>query len=300
MTSRELLRLHFTRDAEQPDKKLSCPICLLVLGDPVMDSSCGQMFCAECVKDVHRCPMCLEENPNFTRAPVYVHDNLCELPKVTCTVCAQVMVAVTAYDHYHKECPRLVKPLADAVQPTNPLEDEVCIASISAPFQSHMWVSTHGRFYQSDSKTADAPAQLCGRPLAPGLQWILQQLSTKCQWPAGDRDVRAMVGVLSAAEHHRPHDFGLQNELTLKAEIADLRSQFNDLLAEMKELRYEADETEERCLSLMYDLKEARDQVAQMQEFHVNDSDSSSSTRRRRRRSNTHSDGQPSFSNRVS
>lgn len=270
---------HFSRECDQPDNKLTCPICLMVLHEPIMHASCRNVFCLQCVANEQRCPMCRMRRPEYTSVPVYMTDQLREIPNVSCLICKMVVNISKAQPHYNKDCVRLIKPLMDVCQPSSTplLEGEVCIGAVSNPHYLKLFATNHGRLYTAE-KDEIPPLPI---PLAPGLQWILQQL---CQTFLSEQDLRSIVQVLNKVEDHRPRDFGLKNEEALTGQIMDLKSQVNDLLDQRSALRTEASENDRTCTSLMQQLGEANDMIAQMQEFHGSSEGEDKSRKRHRKR----------------
>ena len=53
-------------DREQELEDFKCAICLGVMVEPVQ-TSCGHLFCAQCIKGVHRCPTCRHNNFTTTQ-----------------------------------------------------------------------------------------------------------------------------------------------------------------------------------------------------------------------------------------
>ena len=46
-------------------EELRCPICLELVSDPVQ-TSCGHLFCGECIEDIKQCPV---DRETFTTTP---------------------------------------------------------------------------------------------------------------------------------------------------------------------------------------------------------------------------------------
>ena len=279
---------HFSYECDQPNDDLSCPICKSVLQQPVTCISCRHMFCGACIKNVERdrCPMCRKDRAQYTEPPIYVTDHLRTLPNVACTICLAVVPSSKAQAHHLYECPRLVHAVHPP--PPNAADGECCLGSLQAPWELRQFVSNHGRIYTADSEGLPH-AVLSGQPMAPGLQWILQQTLKR----SGGVSVTlpALVSSLADAESYRSADFGLRNERALHNRAVVLEEQLKDANEQRSQMQREMICAEQRAAGLLLDLSDAQDQIAQLQQMH---SGSDSSSRKRRRAPRSEFDGQPS------
>jgi hypothetical protein len=277
---------HFHYDCDQPDERLACPICRVVLTGPVMCMNCGHMFCAGCVAamDKDSCAMCRQQRPEYCEPPVYVKDDLRERPNIKCLTCDDVVSCKTARTHWFTQCKRVVHDRSHQTGhflPANSCVGERCIGKLG-----HSLITSHGRVYTGNNSGA-LPDRLNGKPLAAGLQWIAQQaLDRSSMTPSVSIDT--LMSVLVDAEHYRPTDFGLAHEAALQERIEELEASVSTLKDQRSTLRSEIAEAETRVGSLLLDLIDARDQVEQLQEQHCGQSTS----RKRSRR--VVFDGQPS------
>ena len=39
-------------------KKYECPICYEILNDPIVHTTCGNIFCRNCINNFNACPLC--------------------------------------------------------------------------------------------------------------------------------------------------------------------------------------------------------------------------------------------------
>jgi len=277
------------------------------------------MFCMLCAPR-DKCGLCRKERPHYNDVPVYVTDKLREVIHVSCKLCHTIVVASDAHKHYFQDCKRLVR-----TYPTPGLqlsEQEACIGVVNhGTFSvvSTTWITTTGSIY-TGSDTSE-PAMLDeGQTdvLAPGLQWILQQLVTTIPWSGRLPHLQSMVSVLREAERYKRNDFGLPHERELQTKVNELtervkrlENQRSTLRTEISELEHnynitvdQLEASEERCAGLLIDLTETQGMLQDMQNFHLNQTaptplvDCVPSTRKRRRTPTTVSsgavfDGQP-------
>ena len=62
---------------------LKCPICLELVSDPVQ-SSCGHLFCEECIKGIEQCPVCSYDRNSFKTTPDHYNRRRLRSFKVKC------------------------------------------------------------------------------------------------------------------------------------------------------------------------------------------------------------------------
>jgi len=92
-------------DESEPNySSLICPICLEVLNNPVVHS-CGNTFCADCVKSVSSCPMCRESCTfhDFNPPSKIITQMILSL-RVTCESCKEKMTYERFLCHQNDCC----------------------------------------------------------------------------------------------------------------------------------------------------------------------------------------------------
>ena len=276
------LGTYFSYECDQPDESLTCPVCRIVLQQPVMCTHCRHLFCCSCVARLRveqdRCAMCRHQRPLYVDAPIYVADRLQVVPNVQCRMCSVVVQASEARKHYQEQCARLVKPVMCGPVLTAP---EFCLVQYSGKF-----VSSHGRIYDDTEQTLNLANQ--SEPLAPGLQWIAQQVLHRFLHERQDL-LNALTSTLVDVEKYRPDDFGLRNEVVLQNKVNALMGELNVVIDQRSQLRTELLCAEERSAGFMLELNESQNQVMLMQEMHSDARHARSSSRKRR----SEFDGQP-------
>eukprot|EP01105_Mastigella_eilhardi_P006993 TRINITY_DN18472_c0_g1_i1.p1 TRINITY_DN18472_c0_g1~~TRINITY_DN18472_c0_g1_i1.p1 ORF type:complete len:291 (-),score=83.63 TRINITY_DN18472_c0_g1_i1:48-869(-) len=109
----EETQLTFTYEHEDGiDADLKCCVCLSPLRDPVVHAACGNMFCAECVRALLRCPLCRAacDARSLVKAPLFVKNKL-GLLHVVCGGCGCVVEHGRWCDHAPR-CPSLSRACA--------------------------------------------------------------------------------------------------------------------------------------------------------------------------------------------
>src|SRR3989338_3532321 len=82
------------------EDELTCSICTLLLTNPMLHLSCGNLFCSSCVENVKSCPLCGNDNfkENSIQAPKCIQNILEKLSYRSCQKC-KVAVDLTACQH---------------------------------------------------------------------------------------------------------------------------------------------------------------------------------------------------------
>ncbi|EFC40564.1 predicted protein [Naegleria gruberi] len=110
-------------DENNIEKDLICSLCYHPFIDPIMHSTCENMFCSSCVKKVigNKCPLCKGENftSNCSSVPRFVTNKLLQL-KVECSMCKGAVARGDLKDHQEKYC-----PLHDAYQQVTKLKEKL-------------------------------------------------------------------------------------------------------------------------------------------------------------------------------
>ena len=70
----------FVEETKKTLEALQCPVCFGIVLEPVQ-TSCGHLFCAKCVKEVTRCPACCEQ---FTSVPDHFNKRRVRSLRVKC------------------------------------------------------------------------------------------------------------------------------------------------------------------------------------------------------------------------
>src|SRR3989338_10674424 len=91
------------------EDELTCSICTLLLTNPMLHLSCGNLFCSSCVENVKSCPLCGNDNfkENSIQAPKCIQNILEKLAQRSCQKC-KVTVNRTSNltaSHQHCDCP---------------------------------------------------------------------------------------------------------------------------------------------------------------------------------------------------
>jgi hypothetical protein len=90
----------------EKDTDLTCSLCLSILSDPLVHSSCGNMFCKLCCWHLDRCPLCREPwKPSYNSypPPLYVKNKLNQF-KVKCNHCNAITTKGEFTTHKTKFC----------------------------------------------------------------------------------------------------------------------------------------------------------------------------------------------------
>ena len=74
----------FVEETKKNLEDLQCPVCFEIVLEPVQ-TSCGHLFCKECVEGVTRCPSCCEQ---FTSVPGHFNNRWVRSLRVKCSFAA--------------------------------------------------------------------------------------------------------------------------------------------------------------------------------------------------------------------
>ena len=89
-----------------PPRAFECPICFLVLTNPVSCSRCGKMLCERHVADLRECPFC-KDTPFKTQVERGVRQLLDELP-YPCKYCKSA-IPKGNLDVHEVNCPKRLR-----------------------------------------------------------------------------------------------------------------------------------------------------------------------------------------------
>jgi len=93
-------------DETQPDyESYLCPVCSVIMKNPVIHCCCGNSFCSDCIKSVSSCPLCRKETTekDYAPAPKLITNKIKSF-KVVCKLCRETMTYEAFTGSHKKNC----------------------------------------------------------------------------------------------------------------------------------------------------------------------------------------------------